>query len=311
MPKVSVIVPVYGVELYIERCVRSLFEQTLKDIEYLFIDDCSPDKSIEVLLSVLNEFPERKTQVLIHRMTENSGQAKVREWGMCHATGDFIIHCDSDDWLEPDAYSIMYNTAIEAGSDIVVCDFLICGRDGTSRVFKGYTANNKEDYLKKLLIQKNSWSLCNKLFRRQARYGDGLIFPKGNMGEDMVLAFQMLLNGGTISYIPQPLYVYCLNPSSITHSQTIEQRIKNFYHNKENADILFNIFYQRGITNKLAKGVEYVKWKIKQQLWDIPRGHEKHSLWKETYKEVNLSLLFNTHIPPMDRLKCLLLYLGI
>ena len=81
MPKVSVIIPVYGVEKYIERCARSLFEQTLDDIEYLFIDDCTPDRSIEVLKSILEEYPNRKEQVIIHRMEQNSGQAAVRKWG--------------------------------------------------------------------------------------------------------------------------------------------------------------------------------------------------------------------------------------
>ena len=104
MPKVSIIIPVYGVEKYIERCARSLFEQTLDDIEYLFIDDCTPDKSVEILKRVLEEYPHRKSQVVIHRMEQNSGQAKVREWGMQNATGEYVIHCDSDDWVDIHMY---------------------------------------------------------------------------------------------------------------------------------------------------------------------------------------------------------------
>ncbi len=104
MPKVSVIIPVYGVEKYIERCARSLFEQTLDDIEYLFIDDCTPDKSIEMLKQVLEDYPHRKPQVVIHRMEQNSGQAAVRKWGMQNAIGDYVIHCDSDDWVELTMY---------------------------------------------------------------------------------------------------------------------------------------------------------------------------------------------------------------
>lgn len=68
MPKVSVIIPVYGVEKYIERCARSLFEQTLDDIEYLFIGDCTPDRSIDILKTVLDEYPQRKSQVIIRQM---------------------------------------------------------------------------------------------------------------------------------------------------------------------------------------------------------------------------------------------------
>ena len=97
MPKVSVIIPVYNVEKYIERCANSLFSQTLDDIEYLFVNDCSQDKSIEVLNKVLEKYSNRKKHVIIKNMEHNYGQATVRRWGMLHATGDFVIHCDSDD----------------------------------------------------------------------------------------------------------------------------------------------------------------------------------------------------------------------
>ena len=107
MPKVSVIIPVYGVEKYIERCARSLFEQTLDDIEYLFIDDCTPDRSVEILKQVLDEYPHRKNQVIIHRMEKNSGQAAVRKWGMLNVAGEYVIHCDSDDWVDIYMYEAM------------------------------------------------------------------------------------------------------------------------------------------------------------------------------------------------------------
>ena len=125
MPKVSVIVPVYGVEKYIDRCARSLFEQTLDDIEYLFIDDCTPDRSIDILQQVLDEYPQRKPQVVIHRMEKNSGQAAVRKWGMQNATGEYVIHCDSDDWVDTDMYRAMYEKAKEEEADVVVCDYFV------------------------------------------------------------------------------------------------------------------------------------------------------------------------------------------
>ena len=125
MPKVSVIIPVYAVEKYIERCARSMFEQTLDDIEYLFVDDCTPDRSIEIFRQVLEKSPHRKSQVTIHRMEQNSGQAVVRKWGMQNATGEYIIHCDSDNWVEVDMYRSMYEKAIEEDADVVICDHAI------------------------------------------------------------------------------------------------------------------------------------------------------------------------------------------
>lgn len=99
MPKVSVIIPVYGVEKYIERCVRSLFEQTLDDIEYIFVDDCCLDRSIEILDNVIKEYPNRRTDIKIVHHKENKGLAQARQSGIKVATGEYFVHCDSDDWV--------------------------------------------------------------------------------------------------------------------------------------------------------------------------------------------------------------------
>ena len=100
MYKVSIVIPVYNVEKYIERCVRSLFEQTLDDIEYIFVDDCSPDQSVAVLQSTLQDYPNRKESVRIIRHKENKGVAVARNAGINAAQGKYLIHCDSDDWVD-------------------------------------------------------------------------------------------------------------------------------------------------------------------------------------------------------------------
>ena len=132
MSKVSVIIPVYNVERYIERCVRSLFEQTLIDMEYIFVDDCSPDNSINILESVLEEYPNRKSQVKIIRHLENKGLPIARKTGIDNSTGDYIIQCDSDDWVDKDMYKAMYNMAVNTHSDVVVCGYYVS--DGISNV---------------------------------------------------------------------------------------------------------------------------------------------------------------------------------
>ena len=97
--KVSVIVPIYEVERYIERCARSLFEQTmLSGIEFIFVDDCTPDYSIEILHNTLKEYPEREAQVTILTHSANKGLAAARKTGVRAARGEYISHCDSDDW---------------------------------------------------------------------------------------------------------------------------------------------------------------------------------------------------------------------
>ena len=109
--KVSVCSPVYGVEKYIERCARSLFDQTMKnDIEFIFVDDCTPDRSIEVLEAILSEYPERRSQVKIVRHSHNKGLTGARNTALKEASGEYIIHCDSDDWVDLEAYKTVLET---------------------------------------------------------------------------------------------------------------------------------------------------------------------------------------------------------
>ena len=128
MPKLSVVIPVYGVEKYIERCAISLFEQTLTDVEYIFVDDCTPDSSIDILNIVIDRYRDQllkdKKRILIERMEKNSGQAAVRKRGIELCSGDYVIHCDSDDWVDKDTYRLLYEKAIEGDYDMVRCDFV-------------------------------------------------------------------------------------------------------------------------------------------------------------------------------------------
>jgi len=97
--KISVIVPVYNVENYIERCVRSLFEQTLQEgVEYIFVDDCSPDRSMQVIEAIASEYPERLKHIRIVHQSLNSGSSAARNSGLAIAQGEYIYFADSDDW---------------------------------------------------------------------------------------------------------------------------------------------------------------------------------------------------------------------
>ena len=124
MPKVSVCVPVYNVEKYIEKCVRSLFEQTLEDIEYIFVDDCSQDQSLNILHRVLTEYPQRQNSVKIVRHKCNLNITAARQTAINIASGEYVIMCDSDDWVEPDMYETLYRTAVSNHADIAYCDLM-------------------------------------------------------------------------------------------------------------------------------------------------------------------------------------------
>ena len=257
MPKVSIIVPVYGVEKYIERCARSLFEQTLDDIEYLFIDDCTPDSSIEILQQVLEEYPHRKEQVIIHRMEQNSGQAKVREWGIKNATGEYVIHCDTDDWVDKDMYRAMYVKAQEDKADIVICDYYKVSYSNKEYI-KGRNIGDKDSLISDLITERVSWSVWNKLVKNSLYRSDDILFPRGNMGEDMALIMQLVFKANKISYLPKPLYFYLYNPLSITHQKTEDAVYNKYKQFKDNVGIVLSAFSKSGLDHKFKKELMYI-----------------------------------------------------
>lgn len=286
MPKVSVIIPIYGVEKYIERCARSLFEQTLDDIEFLFIDDCTPDNSIHILQRVLKEYPHRNEQVIIHRMDQNSGQAKVREWGILHASGEYIIHCDSDDWLSVDIYHNLYEQAIAECADVVVCDYhTVTGNNFVKN--KACNTTEREDFIADILTQKVSCSVWNKLISRDLYRSSDLIFPKDNMGEDVALVTQLLWKANKITYIDKPLYYYYNNTQSITKSVSAEKIRERFSQAISNAHIVAS-FVNENIYSPKVKGA-LVKFIFDQSYLIVPlcSSNSKYLLmWKDSIASI-------------------------
>lgn len=303
MSKVSVIIPVYGVEKYIERCVRSLFEQTLDDIEYLFIDDCTPDRSIDILKQVLEEYPHRKCQVVIHRMEQNSGQAKVREWGMRNATGEYVIHCDSDDWVAMDMYRLMYDEAKRIDADIVMCGYKVT--DGQT-VFSEYYHQqiDKTKLISSLLTLHEAWSVWNKMCKRTL-YDNDIVYPSLAMGEDMVLTTQLVLRAQRIGIIDKALYNYFYNPNSITKIRSESSRYKHWKDSVENAKTVISIFQTKGLEDKYANELGYLKFLQKNLAGDLARKKKYSKEWLEMFRDINRKAFFNPYISNSRKLNFL------
>lgn len=294
MPKVSVIIPVYGVEKYIERCARSLFEQTLDGIEYIFVDDCTPDKSIKLLDSIVEEYrlqlnKENKI-VRIEKMPTNSGLPAVRRHGIQLATGDYIIHCDSDDWVDVDMYREMYMRAVEEQADCVVCDYFVTDTK-TERIITGSKSTDKFHMISDMLSDKIAGSLCNKLFSRRL-YEQGLIYPKGSMAEDVAVSVQLLYYADKVSYISTPLYYYFINNGSITKERSKEKALINFRSATDNAQIVINFIESKGELQRLKKELILFKFREKNFLVPFLEDVEINKMWRNTFPEVNLRMLF-------------------
>ena len=163
--KVSVCIAVYNVEKYIEQCVRSLFEQTLDDLEYVFVDDASPDASIDVMLRVLEEYPHRKNQVKLIRHEHNQGVAVTRKDAIAAATGEYIIHCDPDDWVELDMYEKLYKKAVENNADMVYCGYVF--ENNNTQTFMREKINKNKNILENFFFGNMTYGLWNKLYKSQ------------------------------------------------------------------------------------------------------------------------------------------------
>lgn len=226
-PKVSVIIPVYGVEEYIEKCARSLMMQTLTDVEYIFIDDCTPDKSMAVLERVLRDYPQRAHGVVIEHNKRNLGQAKTRRKGVEMAQGDYIIHCDPDDWVESNWLQDLYNRALESGADIVWTGFESVHSDGKRIAFPNDAEETIEGFLLAISTGHKWGSLCMHLVKRQIAQSSSIDWPDWNYCEDLALIFQYVSMAKKVAFVEDTAYKYRHNTASITGRRDIEGVIAN------------------------------------------------------------------------------------
>ena len=245
MPKISVIIPVFGVEKYIECCAISLFEQTLDDIEFIFIDDCTLDRSIEILKNVIERYrlriEEQSYSVKIVKMPVNSGLPAVRRYGLQLATGTYVIHCDSDDWVDVDLYRQLYEKIVADNADIAICDYVETDRKTTLNVRRGLQSYEKEKCIKDMMYMKTSWSMCNKLIKREL-YDNIDEYPKYYMGEDMALSLPLMLVSTKITYCPDVYYHYFINPTSSSRKHSKEDAIFRYNSVQSNLEIVKRVY---------------------------------------------------------------------
>lgn len=283
-PKVSVIIPIYKVERFIEKCTRSLFEQTLEEMEYIFVNDCTPDHSMEILSKVLKEYPRRKNQIKIINHTQNLGVSKSRQDGLNFATGEYVIHCDADDWVDLNMYECMYSEGKKANADIVCCEYY-CEYANKRRnilVKFEYDIETKENM--NLSTSPLYGSMWNKLIKKKI-YDDHKItfFENINMGEDLGVSLQCRYYSNKTIIIHQPFYHHnVINENSIytTFSDTKSnqkisciEKLDDFF--KKQMD--YELFRMRLL---------YLKFQSKYELINNPKIRDIKK-WKTIFPETH------------------------
>ena len=294
--KVSVIVPVYGVEKYIQRCALSLFKQTYANCEFIFVNDCTEDKSIELLNSVICEQKISHQSIKIIDHEYNKGLAEARNTGVRAATGDYVLHVDSDDTIAPTTVEKCLKLATETNADVVIFGMLHV-RKGKNQIEHVSIPTDLIVYLNQLISRENNVCLCGGLYKRSL-YVDNNVWaiPGLNMGEDYSTKPRLLYYANKVVGLDEPLYIYNhLNEYSYTQSfsskrvQDVTLAVKvlsEFFSKVPNSEFFVDSLNLAALRSKvlllkswaLSKGTE-VKFEVISSLYrDIPISIVKNLL---------------------------------
>ena len=221
-PKVSILVPVYKVSQYIEKCATSLFEQTFQDIEFIFVNDATPDDSIEKLQKVIQRYPNRQNQISIIHHSENKGLANTRNTALEASKGNYIAVIDSDDYIDADMIEMLYNKAIEEDADIVVSDIILEYTDREIIIYE-QVSEVRADYFRDMILNEKIHSfLCDKLVRRSLYMNPNCRVPEGlNYYEDRHVMTRLCYFATKIAKVDKAFYHYVqFNSNAITKTKT-------------------------------------------------------------------------------------------
>lgn len=206
---ISVIVPVYNMEQYLERCVNSIVDQTYRNLEIILVDDGSTDRSPRMC----DEYAQKDGRIkVVHKV--NGGLSDARNAGLQAATGTYIGYVDSDDWIEPQMYQRMYEACIEHQAQVAVCCYAKIYRDHVDREGNGQvTVFDREGILKAYLADQPEYvvynSVWSKLFAREVV--EGVLFPVGKNSEDIMYTTKAFCKLEKAVYIDECLYDYVLD----------------------------------------------------------------------------------------------------
>ncbi len=286
--KVSLIAPIYGVEKWIERFLVSVFNQSISsDIEYIFVNDSTPDASVEILKKVLERYSSLSVKLIEN--SQNKGLAYSRQEGIKQATGEYILCLDSDDYIDQDYVEKLYWDAEKNGSDIVVTNIKYEYSNKVVDVVPDIHGGNKEKILYDLLAGTLHGSWCNKMIRRSLLINNPIKFlgEKSSMMEDLFVVYQLVYYAHKISYEPSVVYHYNQqNVSSIAHSVSerkiasiaeVDCFLSNFnkrFHLFQD-EISSNLFHLRYLSTIDLSGLPYpINWEeerhLKQQVFKHP-----------------------------------------
>ena len=281
--KVSVIIAVYKCNDYISECAHSLFQQTLNDIEYIFVNDATPDNSMDILYSVIEKYPSRKEYIKIINLDTNKGVSNARRVGIENATGEYVIHTDSDDWVDLDMYERLYQKAKETDADIVGCNFRHEFSDVQYDFHQQY-AESMDENISRLINGRIFPSLCTSLTRRSLIENNGITFPVGlNMGEDLFFNLQLYLHAKKIVSIDWAPYHY----RHTEESSCVQRTRKSIDSDIAIAGQIEKLMRESNLYKRFSQDIEYRKFYSKIPLLQDLNNNANYQEWLSIFPETN------------------------
>lgn len=247
-PLISILVPIYYVEKYIERCARSLFEQTYPNLEFIFVDDGSPDKSIEILQQVIKDYPKWDGHISIIRHDKNCGIAATRNSLVNNSKGEFLYHVDSDDWIEPNTIELLVKKQNETDADIITGSYMAHISNEESEKTRDWIVPdiNRLQTLKDMLRVGSYVATWNRLIRSSLYRDNNIRCVEGiDGGEDKIITPRLIYCSRKVATCDSITYHYnCNNTNSyvnkLPHSLDIQLQLiracqfnVNYYKDKE------------------------------------------------------------------------------
>ena len=238
--KVSILVPVYKVEQFIERCAQSLFSQTYPNIDFIFVNDCTPDNSMSVLTKVINQYQEKNIIIIEH--DRNQGIGATRNTLLKAATGDYLLWVDSDDFITENAVEILVSAIEESCSDIVTSDSYIFHKGENNFVtFSQQFKENPKQYIDAIANHQARAALWGTLSKRSVWVENKIIIPDtSTFGEDYFATVQLFYFSKKIQVIHYPFYYYNqVNVNSYTAGYKTESHFVSTINLFENLMVFF------------------------------------------------------------------------
>lgn len=247
MPKVSIIVPVYNTEIFLEKCLSSLVAQTLDDIEIIVVNDGSTDNS----QSIINKFCKAYPNKFFSFVKENSGLSDTRNYGIKHSNGEYLGFVDSDDFVEPTMYEEMYKLAQLNNLDLVECDFS-WDFPNKSKHDIGSNYNTTEDFYTSGRVM-----ACNKIYKASIIKNNNILFPSGLLYEDVEFFYKTVPHINKSGKLNKIFYHYIQRGNSIINSNN-ERTSEIFII----FDDLFNYYKRIHLYDKYLCYLEYLYIRI-------------------------------------------------